>query len=132
MIYIKAIQYPLRRMRRLIGNIYNVYKWLPIIWKDKDFDHYFVEVMLYYKLKSMLDFFESKHAVTDWSVPEQAKALQALRICVTILDRRLTEFYILNLSTEATEQFEIIRQCEERDMQVFGKLFSKYLSYWWD
>ena len=123
----KAIYYNIRR------GIKNLINWFPIIWNDRDFDNYYIEIMMYEKLRNTYNFFVSENSVTNWDVPEQAKSLQALRICITILERKQNEFYIMLASDlDNIKEVENIRKCEERDMKVFGKLFGKYLPYWWD
>ena len=118
----------------LVNGIGNLWNWFIIIWEDRDFDNAYIEVILLHKLQNTLDFFESKNSVTDWTVPEQAKLLQALRICVTILERKRNDFYISLCHEDICSKEEInnIVKCEQRDMEVFGKLFGKYLDYWWD
>jgi hypothetical protein len=117
----------------LINGFRNLWRWFLVIWNDRDFDHYYIEVLLYHKLRNTLEFFESKDSVTDWEHEDTAKALKALRICVTILERRREEFYIAMCSDlDNYRLVENIMKCEERDMMVFGKLFGKYLPYWWD
>ena len=120
-------------MKRIINGIINLWNWFHIVWNDRDFDNHYIEVMLNQKLRNTYDFFGSKYAVTNWTVPEQAKALKALRICIAILERRQTEFYITICSDlYDIKEVENIYKCEQRDMEVFGKLFGKYLPYWWD
>jgi len=117
----------------LINGFRNLWRWFLVIWNDRDFDHYYIEVLLYHKLRNTLEFFESKDSITDWEHEEPAKALKALRICVTILERRREEFYIAMCSDlDDYRLIQNIMKCEDRDMAVFGKLFGKYLSYWWD
>ena len=117
----------------LVNGISHLIDWFPIIWKDRDFDNAYIEAIMLHKLRNTLAFFESKDSVTDWSVPEQAKALQALRICVAILERKQNDFYIsICKDICSKEEIDNIVKCEQRDMEVFGKLFGKYLDYWWD
>jgi len=123
----KAIYYNIKR------GIKNLIRWFPIIWNDRDFDNYYIEVMMYEKLRNTYNFFVSENSITNWDVPEQSKSLQALKICVTILERKQNEYYIMVASNlDNIREVENIRKCEERDMKVFGKLFGKYLPYWWD
>ena len=117
----------------LVNGISHLINWFPVIWRDRDFDNAYIEAILLHKLQNTLDFFESKNSVTDWTVPEQAKALQALRICVAILERKQNDFYIMRCNAICSkEEIDNIIKCEQRDMEVFGKLFGKYLGYWWD
>ena len=123
----KAIYHNIRR------GIKNLWRWFPIIWNDADFDHNFIEIILYEKLRNTYNFFISENSVTNWDEQEANKALRALRICITILERRQTKFYIM-VATDLDDlkQVDNIIKCEKRDMEIFGKLFGKYLNYWWD
>jgi hypothetical protein len=137
MIVMEEIKRFMKRIRinfnLFVKGIINLYYWFPIIWKDRDWDHYFLEEILHYKLTNMYNFFVSKEAVTNWEVADQDKALQALKICVTILERRREEFYMqLAHDLSSLKETEKIYACEERDMRVLGNLLGKYLGYWWD
>ena len=50
------ITYPFRRFFRKIKN---VFRWLPTIWKDEDFDDHFIVEILIKKLEHTSDFFLS-------------------------------------------------------------------------
>lgn len=120
-------------MKHIIKGIINLWNWLPIVWKDADYDHHYIEVMLHQKLRNTYDFFTSENAVTNWDEQEASKALRALQICITILERRQNNFYLMMCSTICSkEEIDNITKCEQRDMELFGKLFGKYLNYWWD
>lgn len=125
--YIKGYYYS------FIKGIKNLWFWIPIIWGDRDWDHAYIENILYHKLVNTYNFFISKDSVTNWEVPEQAKSLQALKICIDILDRKRNGFYVSLVKDVFTnDNVKQIYDLEERDQKVFGKLFGKYLSYWWD
>ena len=50
------ITYPVRRFFRKIKN---VFRWLPTIWKDEDYDYHFINEILIKKLEHTRDFFLS-------------------------------------------------------------------------
>ena len=50
------ITYPVRRFFRKVKN---VFRWLPTIWKDEDFDSHFINEILIKKLEHTRDFFLS-------------------------------------------------------------------------
>lgn len=132
--YFKNIKYSIK----------NLYKWFFIIWNDRDWDNVYIEIILHQKLINTYKFFTSEQAVTNWTIPEQQKSLKALRICINILQRRISDFYIGVLPDKTfdykdelqTKNYinyvESIAKIEERDQQLLGKLLSQYLSYWWD
>lgn len=53
---LKDIKY---EIRRLIRKIKNVFRWLPTIWKDEDYDDHFIVEILIKKLEHTRDFFLS-------------------------------------------------------------------------
>lgn len=117
----------------IILGIKNLWRWFPVIWWDRDWDNGYIETLLYRKLINTYNFFVSEDAVTNWDVPEQEKALRALRICIVILERKRTNFYVDICSNQYEEH--IIRrsfEIEDRDQKILGKLLGKYLSHWWD
>ena len=68
-----------------LENIKRCIKWLPIIWKDRDWDHAFFFDLLERKLRSMQHFFESRntHVISALETSQQIKgvadALQRMR-----------------------------------------------------
>ena len=66
-----------------------IVKWAPIIWKDEDWDHYYVWVILHRKLKDMEEFFNSDRAMALHGKEEAKK----IKVCVTLLDRLLADDY---------------------------------------
>ena len=120
-------------LSRFIRRIRNLIRWLPVIWKDRDYDHFYLEHMMYHKLVHMYNFFISEDAVTNWDEKGAAKSLKALRICITILDRRLNNFYVY-VCPDVYDMRSVIRShnIEMRDERLLGKLIGTYLSSWWD
>jgi hypothetical protein len=50
------------RIRRFFRRVYNVWRWLPIIWKDQDWDDSYIVKILVKKLEHQRDFFLSNRA----------------------------------------------------------------------
>lgn len=66
----KNITYPIRRFFRKIKN---VFRWLPTIWKDEDYDDHFIVEILIKKLEHTRDFFlsDDTHIVRAKEVAEE-------------------------------------------------------------
>ena len=122
-------------MNRFIQGIKNLIYWFPIIWKDRDYDHAFIEYMLEHKYKAMYKRFNDPYLTyVNWETEQDAKALKALRICLTILERRRKEFYIMELCDKYfdTDQAKYIMDIEDRDWRLLNRHTEKYMLYWWD
>ena len=122
-------------MNRFIQGIKNLIYWFPIIWKDRDYDHAFIEYMLEHKYKAMYKrFSDPSSTYVNWETEHASKALKALRICLTIFERRRKEFYIMELCDKYfdTDQAKYIMDIEDRDWRLLNRLTEKYMLYWWD
>ena len=60
----------------------NLRRWLPIIWKDRDWDKHFIMEVLVFKLRKHKEYLE-KHAHTE-SSPEQ---IQSMSECLQLLEQ---------------------------------------------
>jgi hypothetical protein len=118
---------------QIITGIKNLVKWTPTVWRDRDFDHAFLEYMMHKKMVNMYNFFISEDAVTDWDTAQVQKALKALKICITILERRNNSFYLDLIHDKMSyKEAEIVYGIETRDEKILGALIGKYISWWWD
>jgi len=85
-------------MKNFFRNIKRLLYWLPIIWKDRDWDEHFFFVILQHKLKSMEKYFrKNAHFI---GMEKEAKKI---KICVQILNRIIDDNY-LDLAFRQHEQ----------------------------
>lgn len=110
--------------RSFVAGVYNLWYYLPVIWKDRQWDHAYIEEMLRYKLTRMY-----KHMTSDMIMPcdRQEEYNKAMKICIDILERRKTNWYwgIRDYKTTAI-------QTEERDTRILFRVLDKYFESWWD
>ena len=71
-------------------------KWAPVIWNDEDWDHYYLYIILQYKLKRMEGFFNSDRAMASRGVEEAKK----MKTCINLLDRLIKDEYDENAFKE--------------------------------
>jgi hypothetical protein len=74
--------------RNVKYGIGNLIKWFPVIWKDRDWDHWFLYVILQFKLKQM----EKLQRKYGHSVNSETYANQ-IKTAVLILDRLIKDDY---------------------------------------
>lgn len=70
--------------------IKNLIRWFPTIWKDRDYDDYFIFVILKKKLEFQADYIGGK----DRHVGAQRDA-ERMRLCARLIEKLQTEFYIM-------------------------------------
>ena len=66
----------------------NLIKWFPVIWQDRDWDHYYLYVILQHKLKRM----EKLHINYGHAMSSEQIAAQ-IRRCLILLDRLIKDEY---------------------------------------
>jgi hypothetical protein len=120
-------------MRRIIRGIKNLIKWFRVIYNDRDDDNVYLEYILYKKLYGMHKYQKQyNYHVND-------KSLQALEICIAILERRLNEWYFdvyLDSEHKYNESRKIsfiltLHDIEKRDWRILWRLIEKWGQYWW-
>lgn len=124
-----------QNIRYFINSIKNLIKWLPIIWKDRDWDHAYVEDILLFKLNNMYKRFSNPDSTyVDWETDSTSEALKALKLCIQILERRRDNYYTEYWWSRGQTDEDLIlsAQLEERDWKLFCLMMEKYFNYWWD
>ena len=66
----------------------NVIKWLPIVWKDRDWDHVYITDVLKFKIKNTADYIEEHKRYEGWE-----RDVERMRMCVRIMDKLDDGFY---------------------------------------
>lgn len=73
-----------RPFRHFFENIYHVLHWIPVIWKDRDWDYSFIYFLLEFKLKNMIHFFKN---YTHTAEPTNTEIINTINECVKLLDK---------------------------------------------
>ena len=101
--------------------VIRVFKWLPVIWKDRDFDeHYMVEI-LQFKLQQMAEL-HMKHGVTVSRYETAQELLQAIHLL------ELTKLEDLDEELDLTQQEQLQK---DRTQKAFSYI-AKNMNGWWD
>jgi len=74
--------------RNIKYGVLNLIKWFPVIWQDRDWDHYYLYVILHHKLKHM----EHLHIHYSHLMSGSQTATQ-IKICTNLLDRLIKNEY---------------------------------------
>ena len=128
----------------LYQNILRVFAWLPVIWKDRDYDHMFLMYILEFKLKRIRKHLQSSHAIVD---------LAPLERCLVLLKRINdpdTYFELsgyndfskensewsfdepMELTNKRLEFYRIGDDLENKDYDELFVLLRKHVREWWD
>jgi len=79
----------MRIYRYLKHGIKNLVYWFPVIWGDRNFDHYYLTAILRHKINDMVKFYDGPHA---WGM-DAPKLAHEMKVCRIILDRLIEDDY---------------------------------------
>lgn len=68
--------------------IKNIFRWLPIIWKDKDWDQSYIYKILKFKLEN-----QSKYIIKNNRYTLSQRDAEIINICVNLIDKVNVDFY---------------------------------------
>ena len=74
--------------RDVAQGVKNLWRWLPIIWKDRDWDDHYIFESLKFKLRNTAKYFEKQQRFVGWE-----KEVKYMKICETLIDRIQTDYY---------------------------------------
>ena len=66
----------------------NLWKWFPIIWKDRDWDDHYIFAVLKFKIANTAKYTETKQRFVGWE-----KEVRYMRICEKLIDRIQNDYY---------------------------------------
>ncbi len=81
----------------------NLWKWFPIVWKDRDWDDHFIFDALKFKLKNTADYFEEKQRFVGWE-----DEVKYIRICEKLITRIQEDYYQMEYTDYVNLEFDLI------------------------
>jgi len=81
----------------------NLWKWFPIVWKDRDWDDHFIFEALKFKLKNTANYFEEKQRFVGWE-----DEVKYIRICEKLITRIQEDYYQMEYTDYVNLEFDLI------------------------
>jgi hypothetical protein len=118
------------RIRRIIRRTKNLLRWLPIIWKDEQWDHYYIFEILRYKLIIMSETIRKtgNHTMADYDADR-------MMLCARLMKKVQDEEYLFEFigDDEITrEQIDKGVKKHDKAKRILFKLLDQYIERWWD
>jgi len=106
--------------------IKNIIYWFPIIWKDRNWDHSYIYIMLQHKLKAQAKYIGSRDRHTR--AQQDAKRMT---ICVNLIQKLQDDFYGLEYTDYAEDLhwFEAINDGTGNSTWEYKNVWEKYDDY---
>jgi hypothetical protein len=128
----KDLYYTIKQRIRLYREgITNLYRWRKVIYRDKDFDHWYIYEILKTKLQ-----FQAEHIRKNGIHESANEDVAKIRECIELLDKVQNEYYIdeflrskADWDQDSSEQ--AIQKHDNARKELF-KLLEENIEDWWD
>ena len=108
----------------------NLYKWFWIIWKDRDWDHYYIFQVLKFKLEK-----QAKHlSERNWHESSKRDA-ELMMTCVRLINKLQNEEYYEAYYDSKPMTNEMMLECQAQHNKAKRLLFhilNERIDSWWD
>ena len=108
----------------------NLYKWFWVIWKDRDWDHYYIFQILKFKLEK-----QAKH-LTEVGYHESAqREAERMMTCVRLINKLQNEDYYEEMYQHKKLTSEIVSKYQvkhNKAKRLLFKILEERIEEWWD
>ena len=118
------------KTRRIIRRTKNVLRWLPIIWEDEQWDHYYIFEILKHKLIIMSNAIRENgnHTLAEYDADR-------MMLAVRLIEKVQNEDYLIEFIDDDNLTKEKIIAGErnhKKAKRILFKLLENYIERWWD
>lgn len=114
------------KIKRFFKNIYNLYRWFPIIWKDRDWDTHYIWEILKFKLTNQADYIGryDRHTCAK-------RDAERMMLCVRLIEKVQDEHYRIEYMDYEETKFEFIpsdhcKDCSELEVKIISDNLDEY------
>lgn len=68
--------------------IKNLWKWFPVVWNDRDYDHAYIMISLRFKIENTANYIEKHKRYEGWE-----RDVERMRLCVRLFDALEKDIY---------------------------------------
>jgi hypothetical protein len=108
----------------------NLYKWFWIIWKDRDWDHYYIFQVLKFKLEK-----QAKHlGERNWHESSKRDA-EIMMTCVRLINKLQNEEYYEAYYDSKPMNNEMMYKClaqHSKAKRLLFRIMEEKIESWWD
>ncbi len=118
------------RIKRFIRRTKNLFRWLPIIWKDEQWDYYHIFEILKHKL-----IFTAEHTRKYGYHTSSDYDAGKMMLCVRLIEKIQNEAYMEELINDdelTQEKLNAAMNKQKKACRLLFKLLDKHIEGWWD
>jgi hypothetical protein len=121
----------MHKIKHFFKRVRNLYRWLPIIWKDQDWDYWHTFEILKTKLK-----FQSEHFRKYGYHVSSERDAERMELCIRLIDKVQNEYYLdeqLMKKDPVTDKDikDAIRRHDKAKKLLFS-ILENNIESWWD
>jgi hypothetical protein len=118
------------RVRQFRRRLINLFRWLPVIWKDEQWDHYYIYEVLKHKLIIMSNAIRKcgNHTLAEYDADR-------MMLAVRLIEKVQNEDYLIEFINDDEITKEAIEKGEakhKKAKRILFKLLDQYIERWWD
>ena len=119
------------KIKQFFRRIYNLYRWFPIIWKDHDWDYYFIYEIIKQKLINTEKYTREK-GIHMYNTQDA----DSIKTAIEMIEKVQTEYHLDKYLSEATEwttegMNKAVKDHDKARRELF-KYLSNNIEKWWD
>jgi hypothetical protein len=118
------------RIRQFKRRLINLFRWLPVIWKDEQWDHYYIYEILKHKLIIMSNSIRTKgnHTLAEYDADR-------MMLAVRLINKVQNEEYLLELIDDdniTREKLQLVDLKHNKAKKLLFKILEQNIERWWD
>jgi len=103
----------------IIQGIKNLWKWFPVVWKDRDYDDHYIWEVLQFKLRKQAKYIDDR----DFHVHAKRDA-EIMMTCVRLMEKVSDEYYQMEYMDYCKDKHEFI----DSDTPGYSELKTTFIS----
>jgi hypothetical protein len=114
------------KIKQFFKRIYNLYRWFPIIWKDQDWDDFYIFEILKFKLRNQSEYigYHDRHTTAK-------REAEVMMLCVRLIEKIQNEYYACEYQKYHESEFIFINSESypgryEMDVKELSENFDEY------
>lgn len=119
------------KLKNKFNSLKKLWKWIPIIWRDRDWDHYYIFEILKTKLEGVVEY-TKKEGISF----NKEYDIQKLKTALRLIDKVQNEYYLQKYLDEVDKLTEEDLNKALQQQKKAHKLLFKFLDHnilnWWD
>lgn len=130
------------RIKYFFKNIKNIIRWIPVIWKDHDWDSFYIFDILKFKLKNTAKYLKKNNLYVGVD-----RDVEIINTCIRLIDKVQSEEYLWEFVeklekehnnggifywNEDRKAYELGALKHEKAKRILFTLLERNIEKWWD